>query len=47
LCTMVGAYFGSRMTIRKGGKLIRGMMIAVLALLLLKILADIVFPSAG
>ena len=46
LCTMVGAYFGSCMTIKKGGRLIRLMMIAVLALLLLKILADIAFPSA-
>ena len=45
VCTMVGAHFGSRMTIKKGGKLIRLMMIVVLALLLLKILADIVFPS--
>ncbi len=45
LCAMLGAYFGSKLTIRKGGKLIRGMMLAVLVLLLLKILYDIVFPA--
>lgn len=45
--TMVGAHFGSRLTIKKGGRLIRVMMLVVLVLLLLKILADIVLPSAG
>ena len=45
-CGMLGAFLGSRLTIKKGGKLIRGMMFAVLALLLLKILYDLVFPAA-
>jgi len=44
-CGMLGAFLGSKLTIRKGGKLIRGMMFAVLALLLLKILYDLVFPG--
>jgi len=46
MCTMVGAYIGSRLTIRKGSRLIRWMMLVVLGLLLIKILIDIVFPSA-
>ena len=47
LCTMVGAHIGSRLTIRRGSKLIRLMMLVVLGLLLIKILLDLVFPSAG
>jgi uncharacterized membrane protein YfcA len=46
LCGMLGAYLGSKLTIRRGGKFIRGMMLAVLVLLLLKILYDVVFPAA-
>lgn len=45
LCTMVGAHFGSRLTIQKGSKLIRLMMLVVLLLLLVKILLDAVFPT--
>lgn len=44
-CAMLGAFFGSKLTIQKGGKLIRGMMLCVLGLLLLKILYDVVFPA--
>lgn len=44
-CAMLGAFFGSRLTIRKGGGLIRVMMLAVLLLLLLKILYDLVFQA--
>ncbi len=44
-CGMLGAFLGSKLTIRKGGKLIRGVMLTVLALLLLKILYDILFPA--
>ena len=47
LFTMVGAFLGSRLTIQKGSKLIRVMMLVVLGLLLVKILLDIVLPSAG
>lgn len=46
LCGMLGAFLGSKLTIRKGAKFIRGMMLAVLVLLLLKILIDILFPAA-
>ncbi len=46
VCGMLGAYLGSKLTIRKGGRFIRGMMLFVLALLLLKILFDILFPAA-
>ena len=42
LCSMLGAALGSRLTIRKGGKFVRIMMLAVLGLLLAKILADMV-----
>ena len=42
---MLGAYFGSKLTIQKGAKLIRVMMLVVLSLLLLKILYDILFPG--
>ena len=46
-CAMLGAFLGSRLTIKKGGKLIRGMMLVALSLMLVKILADVVLPSAG
>lgn len=42
LCSMLGAAAGSRLTIRKGAGLVRGMMLAVLALLLAKMLADMI-----
>lgn len=44
-CGMLGAFLGSKLTIKKGGGLIRGVMLAVLALLLVKILYDVVFPA--
>ena len=40
LCAMAGAAIGSRMTIRKGSKFIRGMMLFVLTLLLVKMITD-------
>ena len=42
LCAMLGAALGSRMTIRHGGRFVRGMMLGVLALLLAKVLWDMV-----
>jgi len=42
LCAMLGAALGSRMTIRHGGRFVRGMMLGVLALLLAKMLWDMV-----
>ena len=45
VCGMLGAYMGSKLTIRKGAKFIRLMMLAVMALLLGKILYDILFPA--
>lgn len=47
LCAMLGAFLGSRLTIKKGAGIIRVMMLAALSLMLLKILVDILFPSAG
>ncbi len=41
VCAMLGAALGSRLTIRKGGKVVRGVMLVVLALLLAKMLADV------
>ncbi|MBE0601383.1 MAG: TSUP family transporter [Firmicutes bacterium] len=41
-CGMLGAFLGSKLTIKKGSKLIRAVMLVVLALLLLKILYDLV-----
>ena len=40
LCSMAGAALGSRLTIRKGSKFIRGMMFIVLILLLVKMITD-------
>lgn len=40
LCSMAGAALGSRLTIRRGAKLIRGMMFIVLILLLVKMITD-------
>ena len=40
ICAMTGAAIGSRMTIRKGAKFIRGMMLFVLTLLLVKMITD-------
>ena len=40
LCSMAGAAIGSRLTIRKGSKFIRGMMLIVLILLLVKMITD-------
>jgi len=40
LCSMAGAALGSRLTIRKGSKFIRGMMLCVLILLLVKMITD-------
>ncbi len=42
LCAMLGAALGSRMTLRHGGRLVRGMMLLVLGLLLAKMLWDMV-----
>lgn len=42
LCAMLGAALGSRLTIRKGGKFVRAMMLAVLGLLLAKMLMDMI-----
>ena len=42
LCAMLGAALGSKLTIRKGGKLVRAMMMAALGLLLAKMLVDMV-----
>lgn len=42
LCSMLGAALGSRLTIRRGGKFVRGMMLVVLGLLLAKMLVDMV-----
>ena len=42
LCAMLGAALGSRMTLRRGGRFVRGMMLGVLALLLAKMLWDMV-----
>lgn len=42
LCSMLGAALGSRLTIRRGGKFVRGMMLVVLGLLLAKMLIDMV-----
>ena len=39
---MLGAALGSRMTLKHGAGLVRGMMLAVLALLLAKMLVDMV-----
>ena len=40
LCAMAGAAVGSRLTIRRGAKFVRGMMLCVLALLLAKMITD-------
>ena len=40
LCAMVGAQLGSRLTIRKGSRFVRGMMLCVLFLLLAKMITD-------
>lgn len=40
VCSMVGGFLGSRLTIRSGGKLVRMMMICVLILLLAKMITD-------
>jgi uncharacterized protein len=42
LCAMLGAAFGSRLTIKRGGGVVRVMMLAVLGLLLAKMLVDMV-----
>ncbi|MCI5955710.1 MAG: TSUP family transporter [Clostridiales bacterium] len=39
-CAMVGAAAGSRLTIRRGAKVVRGMMLCVLTLLLAKMITD-------
>ena len=40
LCAMAGAALGSRLTVKRGAKLIRGMMLTVLILLLVKMVTD-------
>ena len=40
LCSMAGAALGSRLTVKKGSKFIRGMMLIVLTLLLVKMITD-------
>lgn len=42
VCAMLGAFFGSRVSIRAGGKSVRVMMLVVLGLLLAKILFDVI-----
>ncbi len=42
LCAMLGAFVGSKLTIRRGGAFVRGMMLVVLGLLLAKICWDMV-----
>ena len=42
LCSMLGAALGSRLTIRRGGKFVRGMMLTVMGLLLAKMIVDMV-----
>ena len=39
---MLGAALGSRLTLKRGGALVRGMMLAALALLLAKMLWDMI-----
>lgn len=41
LCGMLGNYLGSGLTIKKGAKLVRPMMLAVIGLLLLKVIWDL------
>ncbi len=41
LCAVLGNWLGALLTIRKGGKLIRPLLLAVVALLFLKILLDV------
>ena len=41
LCSMAGAALGSRLTVKKGAGFIRGMMLIVLALLLVKMITDV------
>lgn len=40
LCSVVGGYLGSSMALKKGAKLIRGMMLVVMALLILRLITD-------
>lgn len=40
LCSMAGASMGSKLTVQRGSKLIRGMMLTVLGLLLVKMITD-------
>ena len=40
LCAMAGAAIGSRLTVKRGAKFIRGMMLTVLVLLLVKMVTD-------
>ena len=42
VCAMTGAFIGSRLTLKKGSKMVRGMMMTVLFLLLAKLLADMI-----
>lgn len=42
LCSVVGGYLGSSMALKKGAKLIRGMMLVVMALLILKLIGEMV-----
>ena len=41
LCAMLGAALGSRLTIRRGGAVVRVVMLVVLGLLLAKMLMDV------
>ena len=40
LCAMIGAQLGSRLTLKKGSRFVRGMMLCVLFLLLAKMITD-------
>ena len=41
LCSLVGGYVGSAMAVKRGARFIRGMMLAVMALLMVKLAADL------
>ena len=42
LCSLVGGYLGSSMALKKGAKLIRGMMFVVMALLVIKLITGMI-----
>ncbi len=42
VCSLIGGYAGSAMALRRGARLVRGMMLAVMALLMIKLAADLI-----